>query len=37
MRTALVRTGKGASFRPRSGDVDVDEPDLAAVAFALVE
>jgi HAD superfamily hydrolase (TIGR01458 family) len=36
MRVALVRTGKGTSFSPGPGDVDVDAPDLAAVVDRLL-
>jgi HAD superfamily hydrolase (TIGR01458 family) len=35
MRTALVRTGKGARFSPGPGEVDLDAPDLVAVAAVL--
>jgi HAD superfamily hydrolase (TIGR01458 family) len=36
MRIALVRTGKGASFSPEPGDVDLDVPDLAAAVERLL-
>jgi HAD superfamily hydrolase (TIGR01458 family) len=36
MRVALVRTGKGASFSPAPGDVDLDAPDLAAAVARLL-
>ena len=34
MRVVLVRTGKGASFSPGPGDVDLDAADLAAAVDA---
>jgi HAD superfamily hydrolase (TIGR01458 family) len=37
MRIALVRTGKGASFAPGRGDVDLDAPDLAAAVDLLLD
>jgi HAD superfamily hydrolase (TIGR01458 family) len=37
MRVALVRTGKGATFSPGPGDVDLDAPDLAAVVDQLLD
>jgi HAD superfamily hydrolase (TIGR01458 family) len=36
MRIALVRTGKGGSFSPAPGDVDLDAPDLAAAVELLL-
>jgi HAD superfamily hydrolase (TIGR01458 family) len=36
MATCLVRTGKGASFRPDPGEVTHDLPDLAALAGRLL-
>jgi ribonucleotide monophosphatase NagD (HAD superfamily) len=36
MRIALVRTGKGSSFSPGPGDVDLDVPDLAAAVDRLL-
>jgi HAD superfamily hydrolase (TIGR01458 family) len=36
MRTVLVRTGKGGSFAPEPGDVDLDAPDLAAAVDLLL-
>ena len=36
MRIALVRTGKGASFSPGPGEVDMDAPDLAAAVERLL-
>jgi HAD superfamily hydrolase (TIGR01458 family) len=36
MRIALVRTGKGASFSPGPGEVDLDAPDLAAAVDLLL-
>jgi HAD superfamily hydrolase (TIGR01458 family) len=36
MRVVLVRTGKGGSFSPAPGDVDLDVPDLAAAVEALL-
>jgi ribonucleotide monophosphatase NagD (HAD superfamily) len=35
MATCLVRTGKGDTFSPAPGDVDLDVPDLAALAGEL--
>lgn len=34
--TCLVRTGKGGTFRPDPGEVDLDVPDLAAFADRLL-
>ena len=34
--TCLVRTGKGRTFRPDPGEVDLDVPDLAAFADRLL-
>ena len=36
MRVVLVRTGKGGSFSPGPGDVDLDVADLAAAVDALL-
>ena len=36
MRVVLVRTGKGATFSPGPGDVDLDAPDLAGAVDRLV-
>jgi HAD superfamily hydrolase (TIGR01458 family) len=36
MRVVLVRTGKGATFSPEPGDVDLDAPDLAAAVDRLL-
>ncbi len=36
MRVALVRTGKGATFSPGPGDVDLDVADLAAAVDLLL-
>jgi HAD superfamily hydrolase (TIGR01458 family) len=36
MRIALVRTGKGESFSPGPGEVDLDAPDLAAAVELLL-
>jgi ribonucleotide monophosphatase NagD (HAD superfamily) len=36
MATCLVRTGKGASFAPARGEVDLVCDDLAALAQRLV-
>jgi HAD superfamily hydrolase (TIGR01458 family) len=36
MRIVLVRTGKGASFSPSPGEVDVDAADLAAAVEELL-
>ena len=36
MRGVLVRTGKGSTFSPQPGDVDVDVPDLAAAVELLL-
>jgi HAD superfamily hydrolase (TIGR01458 family) len=36
MHVVLVRTGKGASFSPGPGDVDLDVPDLAAAVDRLL-
>ena len=36
MRAVLVRTGKGSTFSPQPGDVDVDVPDLAAAVDLLL-
>jgi HAD superfamily hydrolase (TIGR01458 family) len=36
LRIALVRTGKGATFSPGPGDVDLDAPDLAAAVELLL-
>jgi HAD superfamily hydrolase (TIGR01458 family) len=36
MATCLVRTGKGSTFRPAPGEVDMHVHDLAALADALV-
>jgi ribonucleotide monophosphatase NagD (HAD superfamily) len=35
MATCLVRTGKGATFTPGEGEVDLDVDDLAALPGAL--
>jgi len=35
MATCLVRTGKGATFSPAAGEVDLDVADLAALADEL--
>jgi hypothetical protein len=35
MATCLVRTGKGETFSPAPGDVDLDVADLAALAGEL--
>jgi ribonucleotide monophosphatase NagD (HAD superfamily) len=36
MRVVLVRTGKGATFTPAPGDVDLDAPDLAGAVERLL-
>jgi HAD superfamily hydrolase (TIGR01458 family) len=36
MRVVLVRTGKGSTFAPGPGDVDLDAPDLAAAVDGLL-
>ena len=36
MRVVLVRTGKGATFSPEPGDVDLDVADLAAAVDLLL-
>jgi HAD superfamily hydrolase (TIGR01458 family) len=36
MRTCLVRTGKGATFAPAAGELDLDVADLAAAVDALL-
>jgi ribonucleotide monophosphatase NagD (HAD superfamily) len=36
MRVVLVRTGKGGTFSPEPGEVDVDAPDLAAAVDILL-
>jgi HAD superfamily hydrolase (TIGR01458 family) len=36
MRVVLVRTGKGASFAPGPGDVDLDAPDLTGAVDRLL-
>ena len=36
MRVVIVRTGKGGSFSPEPGDVDLDVADLAAAVDALL-
>jgi 4-nitrophenyl phosphatase/NagD protein len=36
MRVVLVRTGKGGSFWPEPGEVDLDAPDLAAAVGHLL-
>ena len=36
MRIVLVRTGKGGTFSPGAGDVDIDAPDLAAAVEQLL-
>ena len=36
MHVALVRTGKGGTFSPGPGEVDLDAPDLAAVVELLL-
>ena len=36
MCAVLIRTGKGSTFSPQPGDVDVDVPDLAAAVDLLL-
>jgi FMN phosphatase YigB (HAD superfamily) len=36
MRIVLVRTGKGGSFSPGPGGVDLDAPDLAVAVDRLL-
>jgi FMN phosphatase YigB (HAD superfamily) len=36
MRVVLVRTGKGGTFSPGPGDVDLDVADLAAAVDLLL-
>jgi hypothetical protein len=36
MRVVLVRTGKGGTFSPGPGEVDLDAPDLAAAVDILL-
>jgi hypothetical protein len=36
MRVVLVRSGKGATFSPGPGDVDLDAPDLAGAVDRMV-